>query len=630
MKKNQLLSKLGKFSSFTLKKKGALTALPKSKDGHSFSLSKLLKLSHQKSIKQGAEPSAQNEDVPQQKARFGTPQSAVFLFHNGYTLSGLVCSRNFKGELSTTATTSSRHIAPNEAVQEIVSTLEEGGGGKIPSKAYLVSSLAMSSLVHLPVYPRKPRPKMQMAEMIRWEMEDSFMAHSDLYTLESILMGRGSITLAERIELTAQSKQGGGSEVYAEIAGQDTVMDCLSLQESVIGEDDEQVCAWQGQLHTESGDEGYTYLAAALGESVRDSWVGACKKAGLSLQTIFPEQGIHLSFLQKKEEHVLTVEVSQEQITSFRLSEDGLERMSTRVLSDGNLSADELISTIRDLIHEDIDTIYIHGAPDKLEPFEEVVRQKCETEERRVVFYNGLQKCKADYVTCSLLAAVYASFSIASRHLVVGLQAVPPKPPLWKNRALWPWIAIFGVALGIIGSHIYLTKETKKNEWALELLNIDFAKKKKIKSEISRTANETKKLEAQLQEIEKKIAEEQRLAGVLNTVIKKRQDMVPSVLESLARAINNQVVLLSVEENDDRQGFYVSGWSVRDSAAQLFGTDLNRELVDWGYKVADIKVERCLQKRKGLAGYDISIWLVKMSQQEVIEMKTEFAKEGGK
>ena len=80
----------------------------------------------------------------------------------------------------------------------------------LPKTAVLTTPCASGDLLSLPVDPKKPRPRLQMAEMVRWELEELFVKLGDIWSLGAMLQGRGYITRDQRLEVKAARSGGPG------------------------------------------------------------------------------------------------------------------------------------------------------------------------------------------------------------------------------------------------------------------------------------------------------------------------------------------------------------------------------------------------------------------------------------
>ncbi len=106
---------------------------------------------------------------------FGKKSDLLVCETDGFSLRAAVLKRNGQNvEVHQTAQSQLSDMA--EAVKEVVSAIKADGwqGGK----AILLSPAVLSTLVELPVDPKKPRSLQQMQELIRWEVEPLLMQHT--------------------------------------------------------------------------------------------------------------------------------------------------------------------------------------------------------------------------------------------------------------------------------------------------------------------------------------------------------------------------------------------------------------------------------------------------------------------
>jgi len=194
-------------------------------------------------------------------------------------------------------------------------------------------------------------------------------------------------------------------------------------------------------------------------------------------------------------------------------------------------------------------------------------------------------------------------------------EAQPPKPAVWKSAAFWPWLLIGLLVIAIPITEILVRVQTSKNEWNLELLEIEYNRRLTVKNEALQTRNEVQGLEATLAEKEQVKKEALRKINILDNVIRYRQEMVPEVLMAIGSAIPEGVLLDELKESGNKAGFQLEGWSLRDTDADLFGKLLNEKLAPWNYNVSNLEVSQG-KGRHGVQGYIVKIGLVKSKNQE--------------
>jgi hypothetical protein len=103
---------------------------------------------------------------------FSAPSELLVFETDGFSLRAAVIKNAGKSpQVVFTANSSFADMA--EAVKEIAEQLKQNGfkGGK----AILLSPAVLSTLVELPINPKKSRPIPQMQELIRWEVEPLLM-----------------------------------------------------------------------------------------------------------------------------------------------------------------------------------------------------------------------------------------------------------------------------------------------------------------------------------------------------------------------------------------------------------------------------------------------------------------------
>ncbi|MDR0843362.1 MAG: hypothetical protein LBP68_08095, partial [Acidobacteriota bacterium] len=222
--------------------------------------------------------------------RPGTASRLLVFESTGFALYGMVARRDITAETAQVAV--SWAPEPEAAVGEVLARLREMEGKRLPGKAVLVTPSAVGRLVNLPVDPRNPQPPAQMRELVRWEVEELFVRHNDLWSLGALLVGRGYLAPAERLELeSASGERRTDPDLYVElVGGRARIDECLAMQEQLLYADDELVLGWSPQAKEDEGGP-WTWYGAGIGDSVRTRWVRAFQKNKVFCATIHPELG---------------------------------------------------------------------------------------------------------------------------------------------------------------------------------------------------------------------------------------------------------------------------------------------------------------------------------------------------
>lgn len=548
-----------------------------------------------------------------------TKPARVLVFEStGFSLYGVVAGRGLSSSFEASPPAMSMAPEPEEAIGEVLQQLRARTKKRLPKTAVLVTPSAAGNLLSLPVDPQSPRPKVQMKEMVRWEIEELFVRHSDLWSLGALLVGRGYLSPERRMELeSAAGVFRPGADLYGGEAGKQQIDECLSIQERLLYTDDDLVAGWAPQVQKdESGP--FTWYGAGIGAGIRDLWVRAFKKHRLFCSFIYPQIGAALPLIDTaREDGWLFIDVRQEQFGLFQGGGGRIESISVQPCLFGVLEPDVAVEAVKRRMHPGIRDVYYSAPPALAASLSASLGPVCA--EMGIRLSPVVQEDDADG-TCPL--PVLASLRGAARHAlnpkaseIPRIEARDPKPPVWKNRELWPWAALLLLVFGLAGYDTYMRVRTGENEWQLDRLDIEYGRKLKIINEARSVNIEAARLAAELAAKEKELKEAERLRDLLNDVIRYRQKLVPGILEAISRAATDEVVLDMIEEKSDRSGFYLEGWALRDTEGQRFGKRLNETLARWHYKMEDLQLERGAG-RVGLNGFTFKARLVKTEPEK--------------
>lgn len=545
--------------------------------------------------------------------KISKPGRLLVFESTGFALYGTLATCGLRSTL--TLSEPALSTAPNLAVAvgEVLAQLRQTAGKRLPKRAVLVTPSAAAQLLHLPVDPEKPRTPAQMSEMVRWELEEFLVNQNDLWSQGSLLQGRGYISAQQRKEAEGGDAaaprpwSAGGS--YHDMVPREQLDECLELLEQLTASDDDLVTGWSSQAVAE--EEGpFTWLAAGIGGELRTRWVDAFRKQGLSLAWIYPQLGTALSHLAQEPGGWLLVEVRQEQFGLFQGRGTHLSSLALKPCRSGLADPVALAEAAHGGLLPDTAKIFLSAPADLAAPILDALGLRLGREVE-------LLSCAGDPAWAVRPPEVLLSLAGAARHALglcppgalVRIQAQTPPPPPWKDRDIYPWLGIGLLLMAIVGNESYLRVQTKKNEWQLDRLDIEYSRRMQVKNESQKTGGEVQRLQQELNAKLEELKEQERLKNILDNVIRYRQELVPGLLQALGRSVNDEVVLDKVEERKDGKGFYLEAWALKDSAGQLFVSRLNENLARWQYKVEEMQLARGVGRLK-IDGFMLKIWLV--------------------
>ncbi len=559
---------------------------------------------------------------------------------DGGLLYGAVVTTTLAGAHHLGQVAVSRAVEPEEAVAEILEALQQEAepeqqgpawkqalnkvtpAGGLPKKAVLSTPSAISALLRLPVDPAQKKLHGQMQEMVRWEMEELFMDSSSLWSLGALLTARGALAPEMRGELESAALAEGrrpNADLFQDHVGREELDVCSRLQELWANVDDDLLTGWVPG-GAEQNDEGFAWFCSGISEGAAGQWVEAMAKNRIYLDHIYPQLAAPLPLVPETEAPRLLLDCRREQFALVRFQRQALEGYQVRSCSLGRIDVSQVQELLVPPITDKVEQLFINpdtDAPDDLLSLIHEAAAGKGLEVKTLSPVSGeLETSAQPAVAASLLGMALHHLGTVKPGLASPVRAQKPKPPVWKNRELYPALVIVLVLAGVAWNESHMRNQARKNDWDLQLMDIEYDKNRKIIQEANQTKQEAKKLEQVLTAKEVELAELHHLADILDSIIRYRQDLIPGILRSIGAAVSDLVLLDRLEEDENRKGFYMEGWSLTDTEAQRFATKLNQELAPWRYKVADIKLAKG-KNRLDLEGYVVKIWLAVMQEAEV-------------
>lgn len=567
------------------------------------------------------------------KFRLTRPGSILVFETSGCALYGTVVSGGATGTIGHGPVGTSRATDCDQAIEEVVAQLQAGGKGRLPKNAILITPAASGELLELPVDPKNRKAAKNVGEMARWEMEEHFLALGDVWTLGALLMGCGYIDAAQRREVETGSGGRGLAlnGAYSDLVGRERVGECMEFLEKLLGEEGELLSGVVPQPDEDQLDR-FTWWGAGINEGICRRWVEACRHRNIHLSWIYPQLGASLPLIDERKTSWLLADVRQEQVALFQFRLGRLETVAFRSTDYGEMGGETLFQAIRAILHQDTRTVYLSAPEEQASNLAKELRSRLQQQE---VVLLSERYGVADPTSCpveihlSMLGCGRHALRHVRQNYAVRIPAQKPKPPLWKNRDLYPWLGIALIVGSVVSVDITLHKRAAAMEWELELAEIEYRKQMDIKQEAQKIAGELKALEDRLAAKEAELKEEEHLHYILNEVIRYRQELAPAILGVIGKSINEEVVLDLLEEDADRVGFYIEGWALHDTQGQVFVNTLGSGLAPLKYKVEEVKVEKGTG-RYGLDGFHMKIWLRKTEDGVKGDKKAVGKKEGAK
>ncbi len=546
---------------------------------------------------------------------------------DGCTATGAVI-RGVDGQrLEIEALATSRALKFETVAEAIIADLK-AQGGSIPKQAILLTAGMLPAVLELPVAANKALPVDQMMEMIHWELEPLFAQQNALWSIGSLLSGRGYLADAQRQELLeahkavqTASRAPGGSRLAAARFGElaiekgyvsdEQVEECLALQEELQMSDADMLIGWHPVAVGPGRDSGQSaWLCAGISPALRTRWVDALERVGLHVLWIYPLAGATAPFVALSGLSV-ALELHPLLGVCYRQKEGALAQLSYRQFTDTALSIGEVLLLIQPTLKPDDRQITVYSGKD----WEPTLAETLTIELKREIVTLGGDMlllpadCEApDAVLAALAGGAVHALGMAPSASAVRLAGSRPPPPVYLRPAVWMGAAVALVLAVMVGFelHSYLQNQTlMEKRQALSVRQEELEAAKNVIEQSLRAEQEAKKsLETAQTELEGIALRK----GLYERAFGQRSRFMDALLSALIDRINDELALESVAETGWQQ-VEIQGFALNVEAVYRYARILAKDLEAFGVKLAELDTSE-EQGPLGLIGYRFSFVLL--------------------
>lgn len=526
--------------------------------------------------------------------------------HDGFALEGaLVLPRGKTYRVAAVAR--SQAASYTAAVLDILQQVAPRAAGR-PRRALLVTACATPALLELPLDGAPPRSDSDMLGLVRWELEPLLAEQLALWSLGTVLEGRGHLDRDGRVAIaaaqTARQQQPGRATPFGEIAQElglatrEQVDEALAVQTQLQSLDGQSLCAWAPRGRAlDSGPS--LWLAAGIGLSVQARWVAACEGAGLHLGGIYALAG---SSLGRSGEDGLRLELHGYLALAARCRGGFVERLLTRAYGEHDAAevATELVRALHPAAGERIVWCAIgeagHAVAERLRraggPLEPLPPVK-----------------ELPLAGAAALAGVLEQNRAQAAPRLPRLLASQPPPPLFKRSQTWVAAAVAALILLVAGYEI--------------TANLRFAGLQAQVTELSERKRQIEEAKSKVAQHEARIKEAQDQTRVLREVERRAQaelaffreeligrwNFLAAALSGLADTVGLDLVVEELAE-DAWFALTLRAWSASQAGGYRFAKDYVQALKPWRFEVRDLQVQG-QTGRNGQPGYAVQFSLIR-------------------
>jgi len=579
---------------------------------------------------------------------FSAPSELLVFETDGFSLrAALIKNSGYKTSVVFTAGSPLADMA--EAIKEIAEQLKQNGykGGK----AILLSPAVLSTLVELPINPKKSRPIPQMQELIRWEVEPLLMQHTTRWTVGHMLVGQGYMT-AEQAQTVMDMQQGKANPTgdlqttdklslrrFGELAEElgyirrSQLNACLTGQEWLKSEDEDIALGWSAQGEVEDVPGTFGWLVSCVSKELLDRWESAFKAHNIKLQAMYPLTGSSNTLHKTDSPSSVVIEshkgmafvskISKGFITNQQQYVNPQQTDVARCLESFH-SINSTLNTVIGLANWQGDTL-------------ELVNELRSSLEREVsVLANEVD---VTHVSPGMLGAATHVFKSGQTSLVAQVRVGGPLPPLVKRPETRAAMLVAGLLIVISVSEASLAlfkyqalsnKEAIDTQWEIinsanKRISAQASEIEQRKEEINNQEKEQKRMQALIDfyghDIPERVSLIQSLLGILQSTVTD-EIVINSIDELGKRASFKQVIQTSISQDKriEVENFNVDAWALSETAAQSFLQNLTQAIDPWGLEIRDPKVVS-RQGPLNLPGFGLGFRIVKLALPENIDEK---------
>ncbi|MBW6453157.1 MAG: hypothetical protein K0A92_05160 [Methyloprofundus sp.] len=572
---------------------------------------------------------------------FGKANPLLVCETDGFSLRGAVLSR-VGHQLSVLY---QAHIDQSDmvtAVPELLAALKnQGWQGK--SKAVLLSPAVLSTLVELPVNPKKPRPLQQMLALIKNESELLLMQHMMRWSVGYLLVGRGHMTeeQAQTILDLQQGKSHANNDMplqekfsfrrFGDLAEElgyikrSQLNACLSVQEWLKSDDEQIECNWAGQGPVQDAPGLFNWLVSCVSQSLLQRWVGVFATEGLELTALYPFTACSSVFLPDDKETKITLDSHPGETVAIREEGGYVTHQHTYLNTDKSALAG-CLESYHALPSSQFVPVYLSCDQAEMTELVKGLQQSIE-----VVLHPLEHAAMSAQLTIGMLGAASHYFALGKKNVCVAVLESGPIAPLLQRLEVRAGLLAGLLLLLLMVSELTLfvrqyTLETEyqplQSRWSL----LDAAKR--------RVDDEIKNIKKTQTELNQQQTEQQRLKSRLDfyyQAIPARVSLIKDLLGALQIAVTNEVIVTSLTESDrtqdqlpllpeikpnetekmlDTEHFTLQAWALSESAAQFFIQTMQKTLAPSNLEVRDVPVVNSTGPM-GLNGFSIKMQLVR-------------------
>lgn len=563
---------------------------------------------------------------------------------DGFSLRGSVLVRN--GNSITVSHHAYAETADmSEAVVDVVNQIKAKGwhGGN----AILLSPAVLSTLLELPVNPKKPRSIDQMMELIRWEVEPLLMQHTTRWSVGHLLVGQGYMT-AEQAEAVMDLQQGkanqaGGVELaekfsfrrFGDLAEElgyvrrSQLSSCLAGQEWLKSDDELIECGWSGQGEVADVPGMFNWLVTSVNQGLLQRWTDVFAKQGVNLKAMYPLMGCSACLVTEKNTDAVLIEARNGLAFAMSLKQGKVAAQHNHIDHEAN-AFHSIIESYHALSPASNDSVWLASYIAHSNSILTDVKAAIETE----VFSIDMAPI-GDLASAGMVGAARQQWKLSGSERSVSVRLGGPLPPLMQRLEVRAITLVASLLLLILISELGLMwhrdqVETAKADVDQRWQSIDSAIK-----QIDYKISQIEKNKKELVEQEKAQHRISSLVDFYTSDLPERRALIKGMLGILQSSTPDDVVIISLDEFGKRvpvqnapivpdskkdkrlevENFNIQAWALSEAGAQSYIQQIKDALQPWGMEVRDTVVQVGIGPLN-MDGFTVAFRMVKLVEPD--------------
>lgn len=577
---------------------------------------------------------------------FAKPSQLLVCETDGFSLRAAVL-RRVDDDMQLVCQAGTEQVDMAEGLADVMAALKaegwQGGGA-----AVLLSPAVFSTLLELPVNPKKPRPLPQMLELVRWEAEPLLLQHMTRWSVGHLLVGqgymsedqaqavmdmqqgkanaRGGLAMAEQFSL----RRFGDLAVELGYIKRSQLNACLTGQEWLKADDGVIECGWAAQGPVEDIPGTFNWLIGCVHQSLLQRWAAAFARHGVKLRAMYPLTGCAPALLPDGERNAVILETQPGLGFSSRVV-GGHNTLLRHYLNLHKSALDICLESYHALHAPPREPVWLACWPPAADVPDELARML------ELDVHPLSHPLAGKLVSPGMAGAAGHALGLADERCCAGVRVGGPLPPV-RDRLEVRAAALLMVLLlaaGISELTLWLRLggvERDKAQIDASWQSIDAAVKR-INAQIAAIDERKQKIKALRGERQRVEA----LTRFYDEEIPERMGLVKGVLGMLQTVVDDEVIIQRLDEPgkhipksvsaapaapplppkpDDNaievENILLEAWALSETAAQTFIQRVNNTARGWDLLVRDPKV--AFDKGPMNAnGFSISLRLVKLA-----------------